>query len=52
MSFQSIIGKSTMAFLTGQSWHILKSWYTGAVSQMDLTRSLVSSVVQAAHKCD
>jgi len=40
------IGKSTMAFLTGQSWHVLKSWYTGgdpeqdfgAVSQTDLTR--------------
>ena len=25
----NLIGKSTMAFLTGQSWHILKSWYTG-----------------------
>ena len=24
-----MIGKSTMAFLTGQSWHLLKSWYTG-----------------------
>ena len=25
----NLIGKSTMAFLTGQSWRILKSWYTG-----------------------
>ena len=25
----NLIGKSTMAFLTGQSWCILKSWYTG-----------------------
>ena len=43
-----------MAFLTGQSWCVLKSWYTGtmaaeneecrAVSQMDLTRSFVPSV--------
>ena len=24
-----LIGKSTMAFLTIQSWHIVKSWYTG-----------------------
>ena len=24
-----LIGKSTMAFLTGQSWRVLKSWYTG-----------------------
>ena len=42
----NLIGKSTMAFLTGQSWRIPKSWYTGgaqnkdfgAVSQTDLTR--------------
>ena len=25
----NLTGKSTMAFLTGQSWCILKSWYTG-----------------------
>ena len=25
----NLIGKSTMAFLTGQSCHVLKSWYTG-----------------------
>lgn len=32
----------TMAFLTGQPWHMLKSWYTvGAGAQMDLTRGLV-----------
>ena len=24
-----LIGKWTMAFLTGQSWCLLKSWYTG-----------------------
>ena len=24
-----IIGKSTMGFLTGQSWRVLKPWYTG-----------------------
>ena len=24
-----LIGKWTMAFLTGQSWRLLKSWYTG-----------------------
>ena len=47
LSNSALIGKLTMAFLTGQSWHILKSWYTGgaqnkefdAVSQIDLTRS-------------
>ena len=25
----NLIGKSTMALLTGQSWRVLKSWYTG-----------------------
>ena len=25
----NLIGKSTMAVLTGLSWHILKSWYRG-----------------------
>ena len=34
-----------MAFLTGQPWHMLKSWYTvGAGTLMDLTRGLVLSV--------
>ena len=44
-----LIGKSTMAFLTGQSWRVLKSWTQAgaqnkdfaADSQTDLTRSLV-----------
>ena len=42
------------AFLTGQSWGILKSWYTdggqnkdsGIVSKTDLTIGLVLSVAQ------
>ena len=25
----NLIGKSTMAFLSGQSWRVLKFWYTG-----------------------
>ena len=25
----NLIGKSTVAFLTGQSWRALKSWFTG-----------------------
>ena len=41
-----LIGKLTMASSTGQSWWIIKSWYTAgvpqhdfrAVSHMDLTR--------------
>ena len=43
-----LIGKSTVAFLTGRSWRVLTSWYTDraenkdfdAVSQKDLTRVL------------
>ena len=50
-----VIGISTMAFLTGQSWHILKFWYTGgaqnkdigAISQTGFTKSLVPCVAQA-----
>ena len=30
-----LIGKLTMAFLTGQSWHVLKSWYTGGAQNKD-----------------
>ena len=55
----SLIGKVTMVFLTGQLWHICKCQFTGglegvqnqdfcAVSQGDLTRSLVLSVAQAS----
>ena len=44
-----LIGKSTMAFLTGEQWRLLKPWYTGwgleqgfgAVSQSDVNKSLV-----------
>ena len=55
----NLIGKLIMALLTGQSWHVLKSWNTrvgaqnqdfGAVSQTDLIRSLDPSVVQASSK--
>ena len=55
-----LIGKSTMAFLTGQSWHILKSWYAGGGLKQGfqrcfadgLNQSLVLSVLHATHKCD
>ena len=52
----NLIRKLIVALLTGQSWHVLKSWNTrvgaqnqdfGAVSQTDLTRSLDPSVAQA-----
>ena len=49
-----LIGKSTMTFLTGQSWHVLKSWYTAGGPEQRFQRcfadgldhSLVSSAVQ------
>ena len=52
----NLIGKSTLAFLKGESWRALKSWYTGGahnkdfcvVSQTDLTRSLVQSLARAS----
>ena len=51
----TLIGKSTMAFLTGQSWHILKSWYLGDGPEQGfrrcfaerLNQCFVSSVTQA-----
>ena len=51
----NLIGKSTLAFLIGQSWRVLKSWYTGGslergfrcCSVDGLNQSLVSSVAQA-----
>ena len=30
-----LIGKLAMAFLTGQSWRVLKSWYTGGAQNKD-----------------
>ena len=51
----NLIDKLTMAFLTGQSWCILKSWYAGGGLKQGfqccfvdgLNQSLVSSVMQA-----
>ena len=53
-----LIGKSTMALLTGQSWRILKSWYTGGGLKQGfrrcfadgLNQSLVLSAAQATKK--
>ena len=52
----NLVGKSTIAFLAGQSWHVLKSQYTGGGSAEQgvwrcfadgLNLSLVLSVTQA-----
>ena len=51
----NLIGKSTVTFLTGQSWRVLKSRYTSGDPEQgfrrcfadELNQSLVSSVAQA-----
>ena len=51
----NLIGKSTMALISGQSWRVLKSWYTSWGPEQGfrrcfadgLNQSLVSSVAQA-----
>ena len=51
-----MIGKWTMAFLTGQSWRVLKSGYTGGDPEQEfrncfadgLYQTLVSTVAQAS----
>jgi len=34
----NLIGKWAMALLTGQSWRVLKSWYTGGGPQQKFWR--------------
>ena len=45
----NLIGELTVAFLMGQSWHAIKSWYTGgsALNKGFSNQKLVVSVVQA-----
>ena len=45
----NLIGELTVAFLMGQSWHAIKSWYTGgsALNKGFSNQKLVLSVVQA-----
>ena len=53
-----LIGKSTVAFLKDQSWHVLKSWYTSVGPKQGFRRcfadernqSLVLPVAQAKHR--
>ena len=42
----SLITKLTMAFLTGQSWHILKSWYTGRDPEQGFQHCLTEGLNQ------
>ena len=45
-----VIGKSTMAFLTGQSWRILKFWYTGGAKNKDFWNFKAACWVQSGPK--
>ena len=55
--FKFLTGIWTMVFLTGQSWHLLKSWYTsvgpeqgfGCCFADGLNQSLVLSAAQTIH---
>ena len=43
----NLIGKSTMAFLTGQSWHVIKSWYTGGNLEQGFRRCFADGLNQS-----
>ena len=40
-------GKSTMAVLTGQSWSLLKSWYTGGDPEQGFRRCFADGLNQS-----
>ena len=42
----NLIGKLTMAFLTGQLWHVLKSWYTGGEPEQRFWRRFADGLNQ------
>ena len=42
----NLIGKLTMAFLTVQSWRVLKSWYTGTDLEQGFRRCFVDGLNQ------
>ena len=57
----TLFGKSTMAFFTGQSWRLLKSWYKAGSPEQGFRccfanglnqQSLVSSAVQASERSE
>ena len=42
----NLIGESTVAFLTGQSWCIFKPWYTGGDPEQGLWRCFADGLNQ------
>ena len=47
-----VIGKSTTAFLSGQSWRVLKFWYTGGETKQGLRRRFADELYQGCSKGD
>ena len=41
-----LIGKSTMTFSTGQSWRLLKSWYTGDGPEQRFRRCFADGLIR------
>ena len=41
-----LIGKSTTAFSTGQSWRVLKSWYTGGGKEQGFRRYFADGLIK------
>ena len=48
----NVIGKSTTAFLSGQSWRVLKSWYTGGETKQGLRRRFADELYRGCSKGD
>ena len=47
----NLIGKSTMAFLTCQSWYILKSWYTGGDPEQGFQHYFADGLMESNSVC-
>ena len=47
----NLVGKSTMAFLTDQSWHVRKSWYTFGSLEQGVQCCFVMNLTRVYKKC-
>ena len=45
-----LIGKSTMSFSKGQSWHVLKCWYISGHPEQGLRRCFTDGLNQLVHE--
>ena len=44
-------GKSTTAFLTGQSWRVMKSWYTGGGPTEGFRLGITLTIFRGTRPC-